>query len=70
MKGVIFYMISKRSSISTIVLARGVSGCLLDTLFNLSFTCKYILSEQFGHPILKFQSIKFGHPISKSWLTP
>ena len=37
-----------------IVLARGVSGCLLDTLFHLSFTCKYIVSEQFGDPVLKF----------------
>ena len=27
---------------------------ILDTLFNLSFTCKYIVSEQFGHPVLKF----------------
>ena len=39
-----------------IVLARGVSGCLLDTVFYLSFTCKYIVSEQFGHPVLKFPS--------------
>ena len=26
-----------------IVLARGVSGCLLDTLFHLSFICKSIV---------------------------
>ena len=27
---------------------------ILDTLFHLSFTCKSIVSEQFGHPVLKF----------------
>ena len=45
-----------------IVSARGVSECLLDrhpvlildTLFYLSFTCKSIVSEQCGHPVLKF----------------
>ena len=29
---------------------------ILDTLFYLSFTCKSIVSEQFGHPVLKFSS--------------
>ena len=27
---------------------------ILDTLFHLSSTCKSIVSEQFGHPVLKF----------------
>ena len=27
---------------------------ILDTLFYLSFTCTSIVSEQFGHPVLKF----------------
>ena len=47
----------------------GRSVSILDTLFYLSFTCKSIVREQFGHPVLKFSS-KFGHPSSKSWLTP
>ncbi len=37
-----------------IVLAKVVSGCLLDTLFYLSFTCKCIVSEQYEHSVVKF----------------
>ena len=38
-----------------VTIARGVSGCLLDTLFQFwtpYFTCH--LHVQFGHPVLKF----------------
>ena len=46
------------------------SNTELKSLFNLSFTCKYIVSEQFGHPVLKFSSnLELDTSIiSKSWL--